>query len=83
MTSADDIFRCISFLGALMVKATSFLFFPCADPESLSEGANFDGFFLFDEGREDPNNTISGQSSAHQRNTIKWLFAGVPMMAQH
>ena len=35
------------------------------------------------EGREDPRTTISRQSSARQRNTIKWCFAGMPMMAQH
>ena len=51
-------------------------------------GSNFDNvffffFFLVDEGREDPSTTISGPSSARQRNTIKWRFAGGPMMAQH
>ena len=48
-------------------------------PESLSEGGggggNFDNvllllFFQFDEGRKNPNTTISGQSSARQRNAI-------------
>ena len=39
-------------------------------------------FILVDEGREDPSTTISGPSSARQRNAIKWHFAGVPMMAQ-
>ena len=38
-------------------------------------GSNFDRFFYFDflvdKGREDPNTTISGPLSAHQRNTIK------------
>ena len=48
----------------------------------LPEGSNFEkvfvlGFFLVDGGRKVPNTTISGQSSARQRN------AGVPMMAQH
>ena len=37
-------------------------------------------FFLVDEGRYDPNTTISGSSSARQRNDIKWRFAGVPLM---
>ena len=46
-------------------------------------GPNFDVIFLVDEGREDPSTTISGSSSARQRNAIKWRFAGVPMMAQH
>ena len=40
-------------------------------------------FFLVDEGREDPSATLSGPSSARQRNAIKWRFAGVSMMAQH
>ena len=44
-------------------------------------GSNFDTFFLVDEGREDPSTTVSGPSSAHQKNAIKWRFAGVPMMA--
>ena len=50
-------------------------------------------FFVVDEGREDSNITISGPSSARQRNGIKWsaddgpilnaglvalLFSGVP-----
>ena len=34
-----------------------------ADPESFSEGSNFDYVFLFDNRREDPNTTISGPSS--------------------
>ena len=43
-------------------------------------GSNFDNVFLFfflhviDEGREDPNTTISGPSSARQRNAIKMAF---------
>ena len=47
-------------------------------------GSNFDGFFfLVDEGRENPSTTMSGPSSANQKNAIKWRFAGVPMMVQH
>ena len=45
----------------------------CVDPESLSVVSNCDGFFVVDEhdeGREDPNTTICGPSSAHQRNAI-------------
>ena len=34
-------------------------------------------FFLVDEGRDDPNTTISGPTSACQR------FSVIPMMAQH
>ena len=39
-------------------------------------GSNFDGFFsvLVDEGREDPITTISGPSSACQRNAILMAF---------
>ena len=41
----------------------------CADPEFCQTGSNFDNvFFLVDEGREIPNITISGPSSARQRN---------------
>ena len=40
-------------------------------------------YLLFDKEREDPGTTISGLSSARQRNAIKWRFAGVPMMAKH
>ena len=61
----------------------------CADPESFVRGGPtlttffFLLFFLVDEGREDPSTTISGPSSARQRNAIKWRFAGVPKMAKH
>ena len=38
-------------------------------------GSNFDNvFFLVDEGREDPNTTISGPSLARQRNAIYMAF---------
>ena len=38
-------------------------------------GSNIDNlFFLFDEGRNDKNTTISGPSSARQRNAIKMAF---------
>ena len=58
-------------------------------------GSTFDTVFLADEGKEDPNTTINGTSSARQRNAIEmafrwraddglqWRFAGGPMMAQH
>ena len=46
----------------------------CADPEKMSEGVKFLRFSFFlilvDEGRENPNTTISGSSSALQRNDI-------------
>ena len=44
-------------------------------------------FVLIDEGRDDPNTTKSGPSSARQRKAItagnQWRFVGVAMMAQH
>ena len=40
-------------------------------------------FFLFDEGKKDPNTTISGPSLVRQRNAIKWRFASVQMMSLH
>ena len=40
---------------------------PCADPESFVRGGpTLSLFFLVDEGKEDPNTTISGPSSAQQ-----------------
>ena len=39
----------------------------CADPGSLS---NFDNVFFVDEGREDPNRTMTAPSSARQQNAI-------------
>ena len=36
----------------------------------LSEGPKFDNVFLVGEGKEDPNNTINGPSSARQRNAV-------------
>ena len=41
-----------------------------ADPESVVRGSNFDYVFLVDEGRSDPNTTISGSPSARHRNAI-------------
>ena len=45
----------------------------------LSEGVqllqrSFSVFFLVDEGKEDPNTTISGSPSARQRNAIEMAF---------
>ena len=42
-------------------------------------GSKFDGF-LFDEGSYDPNTTISGPSSARQRNAIFWRFGDGPTL---
>ena len=39
--------------------------------------------FLVGEGREVHNTTLSGPSTARQRNANKWRFAGVLMMVQH
>ena len=38
--------------------------------------------FNVDEGRKDPSPTLSGPSSARQRNAIKWRFSGTPINAQ-
>ena len=48
------------------------LYSVCADPESFArEGPTLTCFlYVFDEGREDPNSTKSGPSSARQRNAI-------------
>ena len=50
----------------------------CPDPESFVRGGStlteFYLFVLVDEGREDPNTTISWPSSACQRNAIKMAF---------
>ena len=44
----------------------------CAEPESFVRGGPIlkTFFFKFDEGRNDPNNTKSGQSSTRQQNAI-------------
>ena len=36
--------------------------------------------FLIDEGREDPSTTISGPSSARQRNAIRWRADNGPTL---
>ena len=56
---------------------------PCTDPKVLSEGVQLytSIYFTVD---EDPNTTISGQSSAHQQNAIKmaigWLAYDGPTL---
>ena len=40
-------------------------------------------FFLVNEGRDDPNTTIGGPTSARQQTPLKWRFTVVPLMAQH
>ena len=49
----------------------------CADPENFARGVQQ----LFCEGREDPNITEIGSSSARQ--PFKWRSAGGPIMSQH
>ena len=53
--------------------------YSCADPENfvrvgLTITTFFFLFFLVDEGREDPNATISEPSYARQRNAIEMAF---------
>ena len=57
----------------------------CADPEGFVRGDPTLTTFVFivDKEREHPSATLSGPSSARQRNAIKWRFAGMPMNAQH
>ena len=82
----DNLFRLIkrqfSLIKWLLVCS---LIKTCADPESFVRAGPTLTFFLFvflvDEGGEEPNTTISGPSSARQRNAIKWRFAGGPLMS--
>ena len=46
-------------------------------------GSNFDNVFFKLIRGEVPSPTLSGPSSARQRNAIKWRFADMPMNAQH
>ena len=57
----------------------------CAYPESFVRGDPTLKMFVFkvDEGREDLSPTLSGPSSARQRNAIKWPFACMTMNAPH
>ena len=64
-------------------KKTTYLkmVYTCADPESfvrwgptLTFYFSFLFFFFFDEGRYDSNTTISGPSTARQRNAIQMTF---------
>ena len=54
----------------------------CQRESNSGKGFFFFFFFFFYEGKEDPKSTKRRQSSARQRNAIKWRFAGGPMMAQ-
>ena len=56
----------------------------CTDPESNARGGpTLTTFFLVDEGRDDPNTTISGPTSARKQMPLKWRFTVVPLTAQH
>ena len=46
-------------------------------------GSTLTVFFLIDDGREDPNTSISGPSLAVSKTPFKWHFTGMPLMAQH
>ena len=52
----------------------------CADPERFVRGGPTLTSCLVDEGREDPNTTLSGPSSARQQIDIKWRIAGGPTL---
>ena len=58
----------------MFVSAQICTYKTCADPESIVRGGPTLTTFLVDEGREDPNATTSGPSSARHRNTIKMAF---------
>ena len=55
------------------------------DPESFARvGPTLTTFFfLVDEGRDDPNTTIRGPTSARQQTPLKWRFTVVTLMVQH
>ena len=55
----------------------------CGSRMFCQRGVTLTYAFLVDEGREDPNTTISGPALAPSKTLFKWHFAGVPMMAQH
>ena len=48
----------------------------CPDPESFVNGGPTLTFFFVDKGREDPNTTIIGPSSAGQLNAIVVVVVG-------
>ena len=64
----------IECLSKAVVRLCRSKLFLCVNPESFVRLGptltTFFSLFLFDEGREDPNATISGPLSAHQRNAI-------------
>ena len=62
-----------------------YIYSSCADPGSNvgRGGGGPTSIFNVDEGRKDPNTTISGPYSAASEIPFKWHFAVVPMMAQH
>ena len=72
-----------SFRTDILIGNTKHLFWLlkalCADPENFVRGFPTVTIFFSNEGREVPNTTLCGPSSARHLNG----FAGVPMMAQH
>ena len=46
----------------------------------LSEGSNFDNFFLVYEVRKDPNTTGNGPSSARQSTALRWRADDGPIL---
>ena len=55
--------------------------YTCSDPESFATGGPTLTIYLVDEGRKDPNTTISGPLLARQGKAIKWRFTAVLMLA--
>ena len=58
----------MSKVGAITRSGVACVMGLCADQESFVMGGP--KLLFFDEGREDPNNTKSGPSSARQRNAM-------------
>ena len=57
-------------ISILIAHAQVLLIYMCGSRKFCQRVSNFDNVFLVDEGRKDPNTTISGLSSARQRNAI-------------
>ena len=73
----------------IVARKSIFIFFglKCGSRKVCQRGSNFDNAFLSfvvldDEGRKDPNTTISGPSPISET-PFKWHFASVPILAQH
>ena len=55
----------------------------CGSRKFFQKGSNFNCVFLADDGREDPNTTISGPLLPASKTQFKWPFTGGLMVAQH